>query len=273
MLTSRTALVPHLPTLLVDEHRRHRTPMLESMEALAVRILEDQPAAIVALSARWDSDGPFLVGAARRHRTLTDYSGFGVEVRYDCPGQPLIARALIAAGQSAGVRVGPAERGIDSGITVPLHFLAPRPALPVVPLSVAHRTAAECRAWGAVIRRTLLARTERILFVVGGLLAFAEHDWSLRREVPEAIEFSEHTLGALGRGAWDELFACDPKLLARARPEAGLRHLEVLRGFLGADVPGQLLSYEQGPGVGAALIEFEVPVAAEAREAGERGHA
>jgi aromatic ring-opening dioxygenase catalytic subunit (LigB family) len=43
---------------------------------------------VVALSPRWISEGPFLVGANRRNQTLTDYVGLGVEVRYDCPGHP-----------------------------------------------------------------------------------------------------------------------------------------------------------------------------------------
>ena len=58
---------------------------------------------MVALSARWVAEGPFLVDAGRRHRTLTDYPGFGVEVRYDCQGHPELARRLV----EAGVRLGP----------------------------------------------------------------------------------------------------------------------------------------------------------------------
>jgi hypothetical protein len=48
-------------------------------------------------------------------------------------------------------------------------------------------------------------------------------------------------------------------MVERAQPEAGLRHLDVLRGFLSADVPGLVRCYEAAPGVGAALVEFEVP--------------
>src|SRR5262245_42555497 len=101
MLTSRPLLAPHLPTLLVDQHRGHRTEMLEALAEAGARLQAESPAAVVALSARWESPGPFLVGSDARHRTLTDYAGFGVEGRYDCDGHPGLARALVEAGQRA----------------------------------------------------------------------------------------------------------------------------------------------------------------------------
>ena len=257
MLSSRALLVPHLPTLLMDEHRGHKTPMLEALRREAERWVEERPGVVVVLSARWSSRGPFQVDIGRRHRTLTDYMGFGVEVRYDCPGHPALARALVEAGGRADVRVGPSQRGVDSGVTVPLHFLLPRKDVPVVPLSLAGRPAVECRAWGAVIRKVCAARPERIALVVSGLLSNDSHAWSFRRDVPEARAFDEHALEALGLGAWDRLAPADAQVVERAHPEAELRHLEVLRGFLGSDVPGQVLCYESAPGLGAALVAFE----------------
>jgi aromatic ring-opening dioxygenase catalytic subunit (LigB family) len=256
--SSRVLLVPHLPTLLMDEHRRHHTPMLEALEREAARLFEQPPAIVVVLSARWVSTGPFHVDTSRRHRTLTDYTGFGVEVRYDCPGHPALARALVEAGVRADVRVGACQRGVDSGVTVPLHFLLPRKNVPVVPLSLAPRPADECRAWGAVVRAVCDARPERIAVVVSGLLSNDEHAWSFRREVPEARVFDEHALEALGAGAWDRLSPTDAQVIERAHPQAELRHLEVLRGFLGSDLPGQVICYETAPGVGAALVAFEL---------------
>ena len=257
MLTSRVLLVPPLPTLVVDQHRRHQTPMLDALRREAERLADERPAAMVVVSARWISAGPFQVDTGRRHRTLTDYAGFGVEVRYDCDGHPGLARALVDAGARAGVRVGPAERGVDSGATVPLHFLVPGKVLPVVPLSVALRPAAECRAWGEVVRRVLAARPEPIALVIGGLLSNDAHSWGLRREVPEARTLDDHALKALTAGDWDRLAPSDPEVVERAHPDAGLRHLEILRGALGRDAPGEVLCYESAPGVGAALVAFD----------------
>jgi aromatic ring-opening dioxygenase catalytic subunit (LigB family) len=258
MLTSRALLVPHLATMVVDEHRGHRTPMLEALRQEADRLDVEKVGAVVAVSARWDSPGPFQVGTGRHHRTLTDYSGFGVELRYDCVGHPRLARALVDAGTRGGVHVGPAERGVDSGVTVPLHFLLPRRDVRVVPLSVARRSAEECRAWGRILRETLAARPERVAFVVGGMLSHDAHAWSFRREVPEARAFDERALHVLSSGAWDALGSEDARVVERAKPEADLRHLEILRGFLQGGVPGELLCYESGPGVGAALMAFGI---------------
>jgi aromatic ring-opening dioxygenase catalytic subunit (LigB family) len=226
---------------------------------------------IVALSARWDSDGPFRVDAGRNHRTLTDYSGFGVEVRYDCTGHPAVARALIDAGVKAGVRVAAARRGVDSGVSVPLHFLHPGHSAAIVPLSVARRPFSECRTWGAVIRRVLDERSEPIAFVAGGVLSHDQHSWQLRRDVPESREFDERALRAIQAGSWAQLLPADEQLVERAQPETGLRHLEIIRGLLGSDVPGTVRCYESGPGVGSALIEFELPARVAADRSGVSG--
>jgi len=146
---------------------------------------------------------------------------------------------------------------VDSGVTVPLHFLCRGIRLPVVPISLADRSAAECRGWGAALGALLAARPERIAFVAGGLLSNNEHAWGLRREVQETLAFDERVLAALAAGAWDGLRAVSPAEAERAQPQAGLRHLEVLRGLLGRDAAGTVLCHESGPGVGAALVEFE----------------
>ena len=232
--------------------------MLVALSEQSARLQAESPEVVVAVSASWESEGPFLVDAGRCHRTLTDYSGFGVEVRYDCAGHPALARALVAAGTAAGVRVAAATRGVDSGVTVPLHFLLPARALPVVPLSLADRTPEECRTWGAVLRRALAARPERIVLVVGGMLSYHEHAWKLGREIPSGRAFDERVLEAVGSGRWDAVRPAAAGEAGRARPQAGLRHLELLRGFLSYDAAGVVACYESGPGVGAALVEFPV---------------
>jgi len=258
MLLPRALLVPHWPPLLEDELRRHRTPMLEALGREARRFAAERPEIAVVLSARWESNGPFHVGSGRFHRTLTDDPVFGVEFRYDCAGHPELARALVEAGAAAGVRVGPSERGVDGGVAVPMHFLAPSHGLRVVPLSLARRPAEECRRWGAVIRGVLERRPERIGLVVGGMLSHAMHAWNFRREVPQAAQLDQAVLEALRAGDWAAIRPAADKWLSQAHPEAGLRHLEVLRGFLGADLAGEVLCYESGPGMGAALMAFPV---------------
>jgi aromatic ring-opening dioxygenase catalytic subunit (LigB family) len=256
MLIPRVLLAPHLPTLMVDEHRGHETPMLQALADEAARLAAEAPDAVVVLSARWDSEGPFLVDAGKRHRTLTDYTGFGVEVRYDCDGSPSLARALVERLTRGGARVGAAVRGVDSGVTVPLHFLLPRRTVPVVPISVARQSADACRAFGALLARALGEREERVLFVVGGLLSADMHAWNFHREVPEAVALDTHLLRVFDAGNWGALHEIAPEVMERGKPDAGLRHLDVLQGFLGADRAGQVHAYEASHGVGAVFASF-----------------
>jgi hypothetical protein len=83
--------------------------------------------------------------------------------------------------------------------------------------------------------------------------------------VPEAKAFDERAIEALGRGDWTGLRTLEKHEAEKAQPHVGLRHLELLRGFLLEDVPGTVRCYESNPGVGGALIEFavEAPVVAE----------
>ncbi len=256
MLVPRVFLVPHLPTLVLDEQRRPETEMVAALRAAREAFQSDGYEHIVAVSARWMSNGPFLVDESAHLSTITDYTGLGVEVRYHVAGHPTLARALVAAGEAAGVRVGPARRGADSGVSVPLHFLAPERRSRVVPLSLAPLGAAAHRAWGHALRATLEARKERIAFVVGGLLSANLHAWNLKREVAGSLAFDAWALDALRRGAWDSLARPERKWLREAQPEARMRHLELLRGFLGDDARGDVRCYEPAPGMGCALVEF-----------------
>lgn len=257
MRTPHAWLVPHLPTLLLDERREAATEMLAALEVVRARFVADAPEVVVVLSARWESHGPFLAGAARRHETITDYYGLGVELRYDCPGDPALAHALVDDARAAGLPAAAttAVSGIDSAVTVPMHFLAPDRGMPVVPLSLAPASAEQHRAWGASVRATLARIPQRAALVVGGMLSHNVHAWNLHRELPEARALDERVLDRLARGEWRSLGALAARM-PKAEAEAGLRHLEVLRGYLGEDRAGVLACYEPSPGVGAALMEF-----------------
>ena len=256
MLTSRALLLPSVPTMLIDEQRGDFTEMIEAVTAAGERLAAEKPDVLVALSARWVSAGPFHADDARAHKSVIDLPGFGVEPRYDCPGLPELARALVNDAARAGVRAACAQRGIDTALTVPLHFLVRGHQMPMVPVSLAGAPRAMHRAWGESMRHTLVKRPERVAFVVGGALAFNLHAFNLRRDLDEARELDERVLQSLKEGRWSALAELEPPLLEKAQPEAELRHLEVLRGFLLGDLPGRVLEHETAPGLGTALVEF-----------------
>lgn len=259
MLTSSVLLAPSVPTMLIDEQRGDVTEMIEAVEAAGRRMLADEPAAIVALSARWVAPGPFHADDSRRHRSVIDVPGFGVEPRHDVDGHPALARAIVERAMKAGVRATVARRGADTAISIPLHFLERSRALPVVPLSIGEGSRAGHRAWGAAVRQALNEWPERVAFVVGGALSWNLHAYNLKREVAECRALDERALGALSRPAWEDLEAAVARFGEKARPEADLKHLEVLRGFLMLDsARGDVLEHETSPGIGTALVEFQL---------------
>ena len=202
MLTSRALLLPSVPTMLIDEQRGDFTEMIEAVTAAGERLAAEKPDALVALSARWAGTGPFHADDAREHRSVIDLPGFGVEPRYDCPGVPELARALVKDATRAGVRAACAQHGIDTAVSVPLHFLVRGRRLPVVPVSLSDVPRERHRAWGESIRHTLEKRPERLAFVVGGALAFNLHAFNLRRDLDEARELDERVLESMRSGRW-----------------------------------------------------------------------
>ncbi len=257
MLTTSTFLLPSVPTMLIDEQRGDVTEMIEALEDAGARVAAESPSAIVVLSPRWVSPGPFHADDGTRHRSVVDLPTFGVEPRYDCPGEPALARAIVEHAVKQGLRAATAQRGVDSGASVPLHFFARGRRTPIVPVSIAEGSREEHRAWGEAIRFALAAWPERVAFVVGGALSWHLHAFNLRRDVPECDELDGRVIGALRHAQWSELESIVAHLGAKAHPEAELRHLEVLRGFLllGTST-GTLIERETLPGIGTALVEF-----------------
>jgi aromatic ring-opening dioxygenase catalytic subunit (LigB family) len=257
MLISRTLLVPSSPTLLIDERRGNSTPMLSALIEQAERLEADLPEAIVVVTSRWTSAAAFHVDDAKKHTSLIDMPGFGVEPRYDCRGEPALARAIVEEGRRAGLRAVAARRGVDSGVSVPLHFLAPARYATVVPVSISDVPLASHREWGACLRRAMTAWNGRAVLVVSGALTFHQHSFNLNREIAEDRDLDALALDALQSGAWPAIETRRAKFPSKAHPEVGWRHLEVLRGFLGEDLAGQVRAYEVLPGIGEALVEFE----------------
>ena len=249
-MTAITALLaPSVPTMLIDEQRGDVTEMIEALEAAGRRLLAESPEAIVVLTPRWLSPGPFHADDSSQHRSVIDLPGFGVEPRYDCPGHPALARAIVERATRDGVRAATARHGADTGVSIPLHFLLRGRRLPVVPLSIAEGSREEHRAWGACIRR--------VVFVVGGALSWNLHAFNLRRDVAECRELDQAAIAAMRKPEWHGLRTAVERLGEKAVPEAGLQHLEVLRGFLLMETArGDVLEYETSPGIGTVLVEF-----------------
>lgn len=101
--------------------------------------LSEVPAAILVVSAHWETDG-FRLTAGEKPPLVYDYYGFPSEtyaLRYDAPGAPTISARAAALLREHGIAVElDADRGFDHGVFVPLKVAFPEAGVPVIELSV-----------------------------------------------------------------------------------------------------------------------------------------
>jgi aromatic ring-opening dioxygenase catalytic subunit (LigB family) len=102
-------------------------------------MLPEPPAAILVVSAHWETKG-FRITSGSRPTLIYDYYGFPPQtysLRYDAPGAPDVARRaanLLREGELP-VELDP-EHGFDHGVFVPLMVAFPEAAIPIVEMSV-----------------------------------------------------------------------------------------------------------------------------------------
>ena len=124
----------------------HGSPMLALQDSPARRILQGlgaslgRPAAILAVSAHWETRGGAAVSLARQPQTIHDFGGFPralFEIRYPAPGAPEAAERAAALIEASGLPVARSrDRGLDHGAWVPLSLMYPEADIPVAQLSV-----------------------------------------------------------------------------------------------------------------------------------------
>lgn len=128
-----------------------------------------RPAAILMVSAHWNTRLPLVSGSAEPE-TIHDFGGFPAElyrIRYPAPGNPALAQRIKKQLTDAGLATGiDAGRGLDHGAWVPLRILFPSADVPVLQLSVQpERCARHHHALGAALAS--LSR-ENILVIASG---------------------------------------------------------------------------------------------------------
>jgi 4,5-DOPA dioxygenase extradiol len=97
------------------------------------------PRAVVAISGHDIARAP-SIGASATHEAVHDFHGFPqalYELRYSPPGDPGLARDVLARLNEAGIAATlHDEPGIDHGIWAPLKLMYPDERIPVVPLAL-----------------------------------------------------------------------------------------------------------------------------------------
>ncbi len=126
-----------------------------------------KPAAILAISAHWVTDGSFLT-LADPPRTIHDFMGFPSElfkVQYPAPGDPELARKIVEKVPAVTTED---SWGLDHGTWSVLKHLYPAADIPIIQLSLdLHRT----HAYHVKLGRHLhFLRKEGVLILASGNL-------------------------------------------------------------------------------------------------------
>lgn len=121
------------PSLVIEDHEYTR--FLKQFAATLPR----KPKGIVIFSAHWESREQ-QVGAAERHGTIYDFSGFPdalYHMTYPAPGDASLSARVASLLSGAGIdnRLD-SERGLDHGSWAVLKLIFPDADIPVVALSV-----------------------------------------------------------------------------------------------------------------------------------------
>lgn len=98
-----------------------------------------RPQAILVISAHWEAAVPSVTAAANPG-LMYDYYGFpepSYHIRYPCPGEPVLARQVVAVLETAGFKPASSPgRALDHGVFVPLKIMYPEADIPCVQLSL-----------------------------------------------------------------------------------------------------------------------------------------
>jgi 4,5-DOPA dioxygenase extradiol len=161
-----------------------------------------KPAAILCVSAHWETAGPRVTGM-ERPRTIHDFGGFPralFEYQYPAPGSPDLARLAQASVTQARVDADQAW-GLDHGTWSVLCRMYPQADVPVVQLSLDRERPP---AWHYALGRELRGLRERGVLIVGSgnvvhnlravVWQDTAHDWAVEfdAQVKQLIESGDH---------------------------------------------------------------------------------
>lgn len=120
--------------LLGDEGHGEMVDCLKKISAAMKK-----PSAIIVVSAHWEENMPTVTSGAKPN-LIYDYYGFPEEsyqIKYPCPGEPLLARRIHHLFEETGIAAGLDEqRGFDHGLFVPLKIMYPGADIPCIQLSL-----------------------------------------------------------------------------------------------------------------------------------------
>jgi len=223
------------PTLPLED-----VPARQFLSGLGTRI--GRPAAVLAVSAHWETDAP-RVSAAGRPETIHDFYGFPdalYRISYPAPGAPELAARVVERLDEAGIpaTTDPA-RGLDHGAWVPLMLMYPEAAVPVTQLSIQPELGPAHHL--AIGRALAPLRAEGVLVLASGSAVHNLRDlaWGAKggRPVEWARQFDAWLADRIERGAMEELLDYRRRAPHAVRAHPRDEHLLPLFTAMGAGGP------------------------------------
>jgi aromatic ring-opening dioxygenase catalytic subunit (LigB family) len=258
-LNPRIMLVPHHPALLVDSRNSAESGIQETLRKKGAAYRAEGMQVVVMIAAGWNEQGPFQVDSGSRLSSLQDFAGQDVDFRYACSGWRELAEALHDNGLASGVPLEGVHRGMDHTASVPLSYMFPDADRRVVLLSVSPRSQEDYNLWGAVVRETCQGVGAQCAILVGGSLTWDDAAIASGKDHKDAADLDRRLMTRLESAEWSGQMAIEDAALQKGPVHSDLLHLRFLEGILGAPCVGRVLSYQRHPGVGSAVVEFDLP--------------
>lgn len=253
-------VAPH-PPIMVDavggSEARATADSAAAMRKLADLLARFSPDTVVIVSphAPTFADAFTVTTAERLHGDLAQFRA--ASVTHDVAGDTALARAIVQESTALKLPVvareevlhGRAE-GLDHGVLVPMSFLDPDNAYPLVVASFSGLPPADHAAFGRAIRRAADRLGRRIAFVASGDLSHRLTPQAPAGYSPHAHSFDEELVRHLSHGDFHAAANMDEREREEAG-ECGWRSFLILGGFLeGTDAQPRVLNYEGPWGVG-----------------------
>lgn len=221
-----------------------------------------RPDAILVATPHWMSR-TFQVQVSAHPRQIYDFSGFPrklYDVRYEPPGEPDLARVLVAEGNRRGISVeATSDHGLDHGAWAPLLHIAPGAKTPVVPLSITPFPLEEHRAWGEAIGAALAKTQKRVALVGTGSITHRLDRFAMSEaeDWPEGAAIEKEIVELLLARKYDEVGRFDPEKWQTVAPEGNLAPLFEMIGAMDASFAPRLVHSAQAFGAaGMSTLEF-----------------
>ncbi|MHB1285843.1 MAG: DODA-type extradiol aromatic ring-opening family dioxygenase [Leptospirales bacterium] len=250
-------LAPHTPDLLGSHNSGTTRPLLNAYREIHSWLTKDHIPirAIIAFSPGWQTRNILLIDERPELESSVDYSGFGVELRFDPPGDPAMASQLKDRLRLAGIPAGIGIHGIDHAVSVPLFFLNPEGNVPVVPISQPLNHSRYARILGETLRNLRTDGYGRILVLMSGVFAQNEKMMAKGIQNDQLDPYVDLLIRILTEDPVIDPLLVSREWIDRADPPGRLRELHLLSG-LGVS-RGRLWGWERALGIAQFLVSFD----------------